>query len=86
MLLRALLALCFPLAATAQAAPAPPALPFTYEVVSVHDAKPDAGPYRMGGSGSGISATGVTLRALVGEAFGYTLGNVTDAQVIGLPA
>ena len=85
MLLRALLALFLPLAAAAQAAPAPPALPFTYEVVSVHDAKPDAGPYRMGGSGSGISATNVTLRALMGEAFGYTLGDVTEGQIVGLP-
>jgi uncharacterized protein (TIGR03435 family) len=57
----------------------------SYDLVSIHKT-PDATTARgMDNQPNGLSARGETLRSLIGEAYGFSLGLMSEQQLVGTP-
>jgi uncharacterized protein (TIGR03435 family) len=54
----------------------------SYELVSIHKTK-DAKPWTIHDDPDGLTAGSASLRSLIGEAYGYSLGQLGDKELIG---
>jgi uncharacterized protein (TIGR03435 family) len=61
------------------------AAPITYELVSIHKSKPEARADDLHDAPEGIAASGVNIRNLLSEAYGFNIGPLLKEQIEGLP-
>ena len=54
----------------------------SYELISIHKTK-DAKPWTIHDEPDGLVAESASLRSLIGEAYGYSLGQLSDKELIG---
>ncbi len=65
------------------ASPAKP--PIAWDTVSIHKHDPNDTNMRWGSTPDGIGGNGVTLRTLISQAYGFSVLELRDDELIGLP-
>jgi uncharacterized protein (TIGR03435 family) len=58
----------------------------TYELVSIHKTPEANAGANIHEDPDGLTATASTLRSLIAEAYGYSLGELSEQQLVGAPA
>jgi len=57
----------------------------SYDLVSIHKTPEANGQSAIHDEPDGLTATASTLRSLIGEAYGFSLGELSDQQLVGAP-
>jgi uncharacterized protein (TIGR03435 family) len=57
----------------------------SYELVSIHKSQEGIGAPGIHDDPDGFTAGAVSLRTLIGEAYGFALGQLSDQQLVGAP-
>jgi len=57
----------------------------SYELVSIHKAPDRDTPWAIHDDPDGLTATSARLRSLIAEAYGFSLGQLNDDQLVGAP-
>jgi len=57
----------------------------SYELVSIHKAPDRDTPWAIHNDPDGLTATSSRLRSLIAEAYGFSLGQLNDDQLVGAP-
>jgi uncharacterized protein (TIGR03435 family) len=57
----------------------------SYELVSIHKAPDRDAPWAIHDDPDGLTATSSRLRSLIAEAYGFSLGQLNDEQMVGAP-
>jgi uncharacterized protein (TIGR03435 family) len=57
----------------------------SYELVSIHKAPERDTPWAIHDDPDGLTATSSRLRSLIAEAYGFSLGQLNDDQLVGAP-
>lgn len=65
------------------AGPAKP--PIEWDAISIHKHDPNDTNMRWGSTADGIGGNGVTLRTLISQAYGFSVLELRDDELIGLP-
>jgi uncharacterized protein (TIGR03435 family) len=58
----------------------------SYELVSIHKTKDANAQQRNNETPDGLSEEGTSLRSMIGEAYGFSLGQLSDQLLVGAPA
>ncbi|WP_263377554.1 TIGR03435 family protein [Granulicella paludicola] len=59
--------------------------PMEWDTISIHKHDPNDTNMRWGSNPDGFGGTGVTLRTLISQAYGFTAPELRDDELIGLP-
>jgi uncharacterized protein (TIGR03435 family) len=58
----------------------------SYELASIHKTPEENTAWSIHDDSDGLTARAATLRSLIGEAYGFSLGQLNDQQLVGVPA